>query len=154
NRLVSSDLDDRTAVVKVAKGSRAADETVVTFTNGRAQGQLKVCKVAGSPDLLGDAFSFSTNGGPAFSVTAGSAASPGCPSLATWGGGPKSPGRGRPTAGTHTPAIDVSTRRGSGNLTTGVTNVTIGSGVTVATYTNVADPPAQTGYIEVCKEAS
>src|SRR5690349_18072893 len=45
-KLVSANLDTRTAVVKVVKGSTAAVETVVTFTNGRAPGQLKVCKVA------------------------------------------------------------------------------------------------------------
>jgi hypothetical protein len=153
-KLVSSDLDSRTAVVKVARGSTAADETVVTFTNGRDAGQLKVCKIAGSPDLLGDAFSFRINGGSAFSINAGSAPGGNCSALSSFAVGTNVTVSELPTAGTHISSITVSDGRGSGNINTGNTNVTIGSGVTIVTYTNVVNQPPQQGFIEVCKEAS
>ena len=58
------------------------------------------------------------------------------------------------TAGTFVSGITVSDGRGSNtNLDAGTVSATIGSGVTVVTYTNDVNPILQFGYVEVCKDA-
>ena len=59
NRLVLTDLPNRTAIVYVVPGSTAANETLVTFTNqpaGGNYGTLKVCKLTETPAFLGRSF--------------------------------------------------------------------------------------------------
>ena len=58
NRLLIKDLPNRTAIVFVAPGSTAANETMVTFTNqpaGGTFGDLKICKLTESPQYIGPA---------------------------------------------------------------------------------------------------
>src|SRR4051812_3051079 len=76
NRLVLTDLPNRTAIVYVVPGSTAANETLVTFTNQPAGGNfgaLKICKLTESPVYLGRGFSFRVNGGPLITTEASDA---------------------------------------------------------------------------------
>lgn len=153
NHLVSENLSSRSAVVRVHKGSTAGDETVVTFVNApnKALG-LKVCKSA-STDLVGQPFTFTENGGAAFSVNAGTVATPNCGPVKKYALGTIVHVRelqNNPNA--EVSSIGVSDGRGSNaNTAAGTVDATIGSGVTIVTYTNVVPNPIKYGYIEVCK---
>jgi hypothetical protein len=152
NHLVDEDLASRTAHVRVLKGSTAATETVVTYTNApkKVLG-LKVCKAA-DPALVGDPFSFTENGGPAFSVDAGTAAAPNCSAIKKFQLGTVVHVHENAVPNVAVGSISVSDNRGSNvNLANGNVDVTIGSGVTIVTYTNTVVPPTQFGYVEVCK---
>jgi hypothetical protein len=141
--------------VSVTQGSTAANETLVTFYNqptGGVNGYLKVCKASPDTALQGSDFSFTENGGPAFSVTAGPTTAPGCSAVQTFQQGTQVNIAELPTVNTYVSAITVSDNRGS-NISTasGTVTATIGSGTTIVTYTNRVNPTPQTGYIEVCK---
>jgi len=141
--------------VTVKAGSTEANETLVTYTNiaNPALG-LKVCKsaAANSPSLVGDQFSFTENGGPAFSVAAGTVAAPNCSAVKKFKLGTTVDVAELATPGTFVSGITVSDGRGTNvNTAAGTVTATIGAGVTVVTYTNQVNPIQQTGYIEVCK---
>src|SRR5471030_2950054 len=140
NHLVSKDISHGSVSVTVKAGSTEATETLVTYTNiaNPALG-LKVCKSAGaaSPTLVGDQFSFSENGGPAFSVAAGTVAAPVCGPVTKFRLGTVVSVAELATAGTHVSGITVSDGRGSNvNTAAGTATATIGAGVTIVTYTN------------------
>jgi hypothetical protein len=153
DRLV--DRSGSSATVSVVAGSTPANETLVRFYNqptGGTTGLLKVCKVAADASLEGRSFSFTENGGPAFSVSAGSAANPHCDSGNLYDVGTRVNIKELALAGTHVSAINVSDGRGTNVSTTdGTVTATVGSGTTVVTYTNALDLPGQKGFIEVCK---
>jgi hypothetical protein len=155
--IVSKDLSTGTVTVSVKAGSTPANEELVTFVNKvpPALG-LKICKAAdpGSLSLVGDLFSFAENNGPAFSVAAGTVAAPACGPITKYPNGTVVTVGELPTAFTHASAISVSDDRGSNiNPAAGTVTATIGSGVTVVTYTNAVNPLPQSGFIEVCKAA-
>ena len=152
---VSENLATGTVVVKVKAGSTPANESLVTFTNRRnpAVG-LKVCKVTTDVTLQGDSFSFTENGGPAYSVKAGTPASPICSDVHKYALDTQVNIAELAVPNTLVSNITVSDGRGS-NIDTANRTVTatIGAGVTVVTYTNIVAPVPQFGYIEVCKSA-
>jgi hypothetical protein len=156
NHLVSKSIAASSAVVSVAAGSTVSNETLVRFFNqpiGGNTGQLKVCKQA-TASLVGSAFSFTRNGGPAESVAAGPIGSPNCTSLTTYQVGTNVNVAELPVVNTRVTSIVTSDGRGSNvNLGAGTVTATIGAGVTTVTYTNDVVPIPQTGYIEVCKAA-
>ena len=152
---VSENLSTGTVVVKVKAGSTPANETLVTYTNRRNPAiGLKVCKVTTDPTLEGDSFSFTENGGPAYSVKAGTPASPICGPVHKYALDTQVNIAELEVANTIVSNITVSDGRGS-NVDTAARTVTatIGAGVTVVTYTNVVEQIPQFGYIEVCKES-
>jgi hypothetical protein len=146
-----------TATVTVTGGSTAANETLVRFFNqpqGGTTGLLKVCKAAADSSLIGSSFSFTENGGPAFSVAAGSAGAPNCDGGKQYDVGTRVNVAELASAGTHVASITVSDGRGSNVSTSnGTVTATVGTGTTIVTYTNALNLPAQKGYIEVCKDA-
>jgi hypothetical protein len=157
NHVVSKDPASGTVIVTVKAGSTAGNETLVTFVNEPIPAiGLKVCKAAGnlSPSLIGKLFSFTENGGSAFSVTAGTVAAPSCGPVQPYQLGTLVNVAELATPGTHVSSIAVSDGRGSNTNTAARTvTATVGSGVTIVTYTNDVDPPVQNGYVEVCKSA-
>ena len=155
NKKVSENLSTGTVVVKVKAGSTPANETLVTYTNRRNPAiGLKVCKVTTDPTLQGDLFSFTENGGPAYSVAAGTPASPICGPVHKYPLDTQVNVAELAVPNTLVSSITVSDGRGS-NIDTANRTVTatIGAGVTVVTYTNIVAPVPQYGYIEVCKVA-
>ena len=155
NKKVSENLSTGTVVVKVKAGSTPANETLVTYTNRRNPAiGLKVCKVTTDPTLEGDSFSFTENGGPAYSVKAGTPASPICGPVHKYALDTQVNIAELAVANTIVSNITVSDGRGSNvDTATRTVTATIGAGVTVVTYTNVVEQIPQFGYIEVCKES-
>ncbi len=162
NRVISQDLPNRTAVVKVITGSTAASETKVTFTNqpaGGTTGDLKICKVSESPQYWGRQFSFRVNNGPLFSTEANPAFDPPgswtCRLAGTFAVGSKVTVKEEIPAGAEVAFIDSdpADRLVDFDTNAGTATVTIGSGATIVLYDNEPIPPAQAGYIEVCKDA-
>ncbi len=132
--------------------------TTVTYTDGQ-EPQIEVCKIAGTPSLVGDPFDFTYSGGvptTSFSVKAGTAAAPVC-----------SPPTVYASAATSVTTTEVSIPAGvqvssitssspsSGSCTTnvgaGTATCDLGVGLTTVTYTDVAAPPEP--QIVVCKIA-
>jgi hypothetical protein len=154
---VTIDLATGTLVVKVAAGNKPANETLVTYTNAPDPSLgLKVCKAAGNASgvLQGKLFSFTENGGAAYSVKAGSVAAPICGPVHPYKLGTKVDVAEAATPGTHVSGITVSDGRGSNvNTAAGTVTATIGSGVTIVTYTNDVNTGGNTGFVEVCKTA-
>jgi hypothetical protein len=154
---ISVDLSTGTVVVKVAAGTKVSTETVVTYTNAALPALgLKVCKQVGniSPSLIGQKFSFTENGGAAYNVMAGAPGSPNCGPVHSYKLGTKVNVAEAATAGTLVSGITVSDGRGSNvNTVAGTVTATIGSGVTIVTYTNDIHSLTQTGFLEVCKNA-
>jgi len=155
NHVVSSDLSTGTVTVKVKGGSTPATETLVTYFNEPLPAiGLKVCKIAANQSLVGDLFSFTENGGSAYSVQAGTAAAPICGPVHSYPLNTNVNVAELATPNVHVSGITVSDNRGSNaNLAAGTVTATIGAGVTVVTYTNDVNPIGQTGFIEVCKAA-
>jgi hypothetical protein len=136
-RLVSTDLGNRSAVIRVVAGDVSA-QTTVTFTNKAEIALLKICKVAGDGVEVGTDVSF-TAGTVTLSVPAGPPPGGSC-GVAGW----------FPVAthvavtesiptGNEVAAITVApTDRivGPANLAGGSVVVRIASGVTEATFTN------------------
>ncbi len=157
NHLISKNVATGTAVVAVAGASTPANESVVTFFNGSLPVLgLKVCKAADptATSLLGDLFSFTENGGPAFSVATGTVAAPVCGPLTKYAKDTAVDIAELATAMTHVSAITVSDGRGSNvDLELGTVTAKVGPGVTVVTFTNAINPIPQIGYITLCKHA-
>jgi hypothetical protein len=154
---VRRNLASRSATIDVRSGSTTTNETVVvTFTDKVAPAQLKICKVAGTTDLISEPFKFTENGGAAFPVMAGPGSDPGCSHLTPYRVGTKVDVAERPTSGTLVSSIKV---RPAGeashvNLAAGTVTVTLKPGVTVVTYTNVSHSVPDIGTLQVCKLAS
>jgi hypothetical protein len=141
------------AKVNVASGT----DVTVTFKNQPAIGQLKVCKIAGSPDLVGQTFSFTEQAGgtivgpfPVVAEPAGGTIN--CGGLTSY-----PVGTVVSIAEAATPGVFVSSVTGTGvSWTTGqdATATVQPGGTTVVTYTNSDIPPPPTfGYLEICKTA-
>ena len=132
----------QTATVTVVPGGVPL-ETVATFTNYAAPpGTLKICKIAGSPSLVGTPFTFTATDGTTQHrdiVNAGPAPGGNCVIDGTW---PVND----PVTVTETipPGVSVSSitveppdRGGPPNLSGGYVTVTIGSGFTEVDFTDV-----------------
>ncbi len=163
NRLVLTDLPNRTAIVFVQPGSTAANETLVTFTNqpaGGSYGNLKICKLTESPVYLGRGFSFSVNGGPLITTEASDAfADPStyvCRLAGTFQVGTRVSVAEKLPAGAEVAWIDTDPgdRLLDLNTDAATAQVLIGSGVTTLLVDNEPIPPPQAGYIEICKDAA
>jgi hypothetical protein len=134
----------------------AGQDVTVTFKNQPAIGSLKVCKIAGSPELLGQSFSFTeqaggTTVGP-FGLTA--EAPPGdCSAPTSY---PVGTVVNIAETTPSDPDIYVSSVTGAGvdgyAGYDAVATVQPG-GVTVVTYTNSVAVTSASGYLEVCKQA-
>jgi len=154
---LSQSIGTRKAKVSVPAGGDVA----VSFTNSPTSGELKVCKVAGDPSLLGDPFSFTeaVNSGAAgtpFSVIAGTASNPGCSALTAYQAGTTVNVAELVPSGIYVSGISVTGEAGTPNtnLGAGTTSLTIGSGVNVVTYTDTPTVTPSPGWIEVCKGAA
>ena len=163
SRLVLTDLNLRQAIVFVQPGSTAANETLVTFTNqpaGGKYGDLKICKLTESPVYLGRGFSFSVNGGPLVTTEANDAfADPStwsCRIVGTFQVGTRVSVAEKLPAGAEVAWIDADPgdRLLDLNTDAATAQVLIGAGVTTLLVDNEPIPPAQAGYIEVCKDAA
>jgi hypothetical protein len=155
NRVNSKDLATGTVSVRVKSGTTAADETLVTYVNARnASVGLKICKQSPDTALQGKLFSFTENGGPAFSVAAGPVGAPICGPVQAYPLDTIVNVAELASTGTHVSGITVSDGRGSNvNTAARTVSATIGAGVTIVTYTNTENTPVDNGYIEVCKSA-
>jgi len=142
DRLLTTNLINRTATVEVPVSASENDETQVHFRNVAQRGQLKVCKALGpgSADLVNQRFDFTATGDNGqvenFSITA--AASTQCRIVNFFPIGA-------------TVAVDELLANGPGDPgefidTTGEGNVVIAPGVNTLTVTNTAR-----GLLEVCK---
>lgn len=153
NHLVSKSLANRKAVVQVLSGA----DTTVTFTNRTPAARVKVCKQADNSTLVGHSYSFTINGGAAFSVTAGPMGSPNCSSLKWFKAGTNVTVRELADqfsqvsniTVTQPPATNVTTDNGARTAM-----FTAGSGINVVTYTNSPLPVSGQGTLEICKYAS
>jgi hypothetical protein len=154
NRLLDSDLGAGTATVAVTAAASGAvsGESIVTFTNNSAQ--LKICKVAGDEALIGQSYTFTANGTATFSVTAGAGAGH-CVLAGRYRAGTSITVVEAPSAGqaVATDGISIlpSSRtfvRGGSDFLGQSATVTLGSGETVLTYTNVLASP---GLLKICK---
>jgi hypothetical protein len=141
--------------VTVNNDGTALNETRVTYTNAPpGPGTLKVCKQSPDVTLQGSGFSFTENNGPAFTVIAGRVGSANCDQGTTYQFGTRVNVHELIPTNVNVTAIDVSNNRGSNfNLATGDVTATIGTGVTIVTYTDAPVRIPQTGYIEICKLA-
>jgi hypothetical protein len=150
NDLVTDNLAAGTSRVNVAAGTDVNNETIVTFVNSTSR--LKICKVAGTAALAGTVFSFTANGQTVQAVA--QAAPGGCVLVPTpFPGGTRVDIAEAISPGTAVSAIDVSGGRaiaGTTDLANRKVSVTLGSGQTVVTYTDVAASP---GLLKVCKNA-
>jgi hypothetical protein len=139
------------AKVNVASGA----DVKVTFWNEPVIRQLKVCKIAGSLNLVGQAFSFTEQAGGTivgpFPVVAEPVGVPlNCGGLTSY-----PVGTVVSIAEAATPNVSVTSVTGTGvNWTTGqdATATVQAGGTTVVTYTN-GNPILFTGYVEVCVQA-
>lgn len=130
-------------------------ETLVNFTNQAAMGKIKVCKQAdaSSPGLAGNPFTFSINGGAAFSVKAGPPGRPNCSMLY----GPYQAGTNlsvAETGGTANTHVSGVTFNGTAQPASSTANVTLRGGVNILTFTNALDVVQATAQIEICKDGT
>ncbi len=153
-RLIARRLAARTVVVNVPAGSTATNETIATFVNKVPPAGLKVCKVTNDPTLLRNMFTFTENGGAPFSIAAGTPTSPICSSITYYAVGTVVQVAESPTANTHVKLIRSNNTSLTTNLTAGTATVTIAPGTNVVTYNNTVNAIPQSGYVEVCKDAS
>lgn len=156
-RKVSLDVAKGTVTVRAPAGGT---ETVVTYVNKTTAGQLKICKQAASnsTQLIGEPFSFSINGGAAFTIDAGKYGSPRCSALTTYAAGTKvSVEELAPAPNVSVSAIAV-TQPPASNVATSLSartaSLTLGSGVNTVTYTNAIVIAPQPGYVEICKQGA
>jgi hypothetical protein len=158
-RKVSEDLVNRS--VTVTTGASTSSETLVTFTNqpaGGNLGTLKVCKLTQTPAYLGRLFSFSANGGPLVSTEANDAfddpANWSCRILGSFQVGSNVTVHEAIPAGTEVQFIDSdpATALADFNTSTGDALITVGAGVTVVLYDDEPLPPSGTGWLELCKD--
>ena len=148
--LVADNLSAGTSEVRIAPGADVNNETIETFVNSTSR--LKICKVAGTPSLVGTVFSFTANG-----QTVQAVAEPGSGGCALvqmpFTGGTRVDIQEGITPGTGVSAIDVSNNRqvpGSVDLNNRKVSVILGSGETVVTYTDVV---VANQLLKVCKNA-
>jgi hypothetical protein len=160
-RKVSENLAGRS--VTVTTGATTSSETLVTFTNQPAGGNLgtvKVCKLTQTPAYLGRLFSFSVNGGPLVSTEANDAfASPSswsCRILGTFQVGSHVTVHEAIPNGTEVQFIDSDPATALTDFDTAAGNgtYTIGAGVTVALFDDEPVAPSGTGTLEICKTAA
>jgi len=156
SRLVSDNLGAGTVVAKAPAGGT---ETIITYVNYVPKAQLKVCKqaAADSTQLIGQPFTFTINGGTAFTVNAGPFGSPNCSGLTTYASGTNvTVAELQPAAHVSVNAITVTPPATNvvTNLSARTVSLTVNSGVQVVTYTNQIDVSAQKGSIEICKSDS
>ncbi len=160
-RKISEDLPNRS--VTVTTGASTSSETLVTFVNqpaGGNLGTLKVCKLTQTPAYLGRLFSFSVNGGPLVSTEANDAfddpANWSCRILGSFQVGSTVTVREQIPAGTEVQFIDSDPATAlvdfDTSLGTGI--YTIGAGTTVALFDDEPIPPSGTGTLEICKTAA
>jgi hypothetical protein len=122
--------------------------------------RLKICKQAASnsTQLIGQPFSFSVNGGAAFTIDAGTFGSPNCGGLTGYAAGTNvSVAELQPASNVSVSEIDVSQPPASNvatNLSARTVSLTLGSGVNIVTYTNQINVSAQKGYVDICKYAT
>jgi hypothetical protein len=152
-RLLADNLGAGTVTVKAPAGGT---ETVITYVNYVPKAQLKVCKqaAANSTQLIGQPFSFTINGGTAFTVDAGPYGTPNCSGLTTYASGTNvTVAELQPAAHVSVNAITVTPPATNvvTNLSARTVSLTVNSGVQVVTYTNQIDVSAQKGSIEICK---
>jgi hypothetical protein len=166
-RTVSSNLSNRTVTVKVVKGD-SSTETLVNFANQTRLGQFKVCKTltANSSALAGTPFYFDVfdDAGPILSdvqpnqeqlghidrVIAGPAGSTACiidEDLVPLGSHVTI--TEEPTDNVVNTAVSVQPASNDAGSFVPTANLTIGAGITTATFTNMAY-----GTVEVCKTAA
>ena len=156
-RTVSLNLITRTAKVRAPAGGT---DTVITYVNKVPAAQLKICKQAASnsTQLIGQPFSFSVNGGAAFTIDAGTFGSPNCGGLTGYAAGTNvSVAELQPASNVSVSEIDVSQPPASNvatNLSARTVSLTLGSGVNIVTYTNQINVSAQKGYVDICKYAT
>jgi hypothetical protein len=160
-RLLIKDVANRRVVVFVPQGSTGANETMVTFTDqpaGGSVGDLKICKLTSAPTLVGQLFSFSVNGGALLSTPANAEASDpstwSCRDVGTFQAGTVVNVREAIPPGIAISFFDSVPASALGTFDTGAgtANVTISGPVTELQVDDEPIPPAQTGYIEVCKD--
>jgi hypothetical protein len=140
DRFVSSNLSHGNVTVKIVAGD-SSKQTILTVTNKRLTGALKICQVAGSGVAEGTNFQFTTSAtSGSTTVPAGPAPGGNCVVVGTsfFQNSTITITQQIPTGDTVT-GIDVapSNRQvGSANLTNGTVTIKIGSGVTDVTYTD------------------
>ncbi len=149
-------LATRTATVVVPETTNG--EAGVRFANQPAIGQLKVCKVAGDPSIVGNSYSFTESAGGTtvgpFAVTAGSLNPLNCSDIT-----PYQIGTAVNVAELANPTTQVSniTVTGGGqtntNLSAGTVTATVTSALTQVIYTDVPVVNQNPGGLEVCKNA-
>jgi hypothetical protein len=152
--LVSQNLGARSAVVAVTAGG-VASQVRVTFTNQAVVGTVKICKIAGSDNLLNGVFNFNVTGVSAtVGVLAGPASQGGfCTVVGNFPVGTQLTVTEQAVLGVNVSAIAVapgSQLVGSANLSARAVTIVVGAGTTEVTFTNVAVPP---GVLKVCKIA-
>jgi hypothetical protein len=139
------------AKVDVAAGA----DVTVTFKNQPAIGQLKVCKIAGSPVLDGQFFSFTEQAGGTivgpFSVQAEPVGTTlDCGGLTSYPVGTLVSIAEAPTPNVSVTAVTGASWSGGQDATATVQ----AGGTTVVTYTNsTTPPPPNPGFLEICKTA-
>jgi hypothetical protein len=148
--LLGDNLAAGTTDVAVPAGTDVNNEVIETFVNSTSR--LKICKVAGTSSLNGTVYTFTVGGQ---TVQAVAEPWPGsCVLVPTpFPGGTVLNIHENAVPGTAVSAIGVTDNRavpGSTNLAGGNVSVTLGSGETDVTYTNV---PAAPGLLKVCKNA-
>jgi hypothetical protein len=145
DRFVSSNLSHGNVTVKIVAGD-SSKQTILTVTNKRLTGALKICQVAGSGVAEGTNFQFTTSAtSGSTTVPAGPAPGGNCVVVGTsfFQNSTITITQQIPTGDTVT-GIDVapSNRQvGSANLTNGTVTIKIGSGVTDVTYTDAKNSP-------------
>ncbi len=147
-------LPNRTVTVNIPANQTAT----TTFTNVYVA-QIQVCKIAGTPSLVGDPFNFTYSGGvpttTPFTVDAGTASAPICSTPVSYPAGSSvtTTEVSIPSGVQVSPPI-VTSSPSSGSCTTdvsaGTATCSLGTsgGLTTVTYTDVEEPQ-----IEVCKIA-
>jgi hypothetical protein len=140
-RLVACHRQAGQAVVRVAAGG-IAKQTIVTFTNRRASGTLKVCKVAGDGVAQGSSHSFLVDGQRVV-VKAGAAPGGSCAIAGSFPVGTQVDVVERVKATERVSAIVVRPADrvvGTPDLEAGKVTVGMATGVTEVTFTDVARP--------------
>jgi streptogramin lyase len=158
DRIVSIDIPRGSAVVNVPAGN-VSTETVVRFVNGpsgEGMGQLKICKVAGPGVSLGQNFVITANGA-SYTVPAGPASQGGfCIVDGTFPIGTQVTVQEAPPFPYGVLGISVNPPGRSAGAPVvsngnGQATVTIGSGFTEVTFTNIGSTPS--AQLKVCKIA-
>jgi hypothetical protein len=154
NRTVSKNLPNGTVTVTVPAGDEST-ETLVTYTNATITNQVKVCKTltSSSTALAGQTFTFTVtdvNGQHTDSVIAGAAGTTACiidPSHLPLGSAVTV--TENPVDNVKITGVAVAPASQDAGSSAPTARLTVGSGITIATFTNQAY-----GTVEVCKIAA